>query len=95
MKMRVSNNKIRLGDYLVQKKGGQYWVDGVEIREIRQKIEIIVKQKEQLEKNKKTYAKKSNKEYVEDIEEWKNAIVSQMYFLSREETHLYEQLKRL
>ena len=93
--MRVSNNKIRLGDYLVQKKGGQYWVDGVEIREIRQKIEIIVKQKEQLEKNKKTYAKKSNKEYVEDIEEWKNAIVSQMYFLSREETHLYEQLKRL
>lgn len=35
MRLRVSNNKIRLGDYLIQKKGGDFWVDGVEIRETK------------------------------------------------------------
>lgn len=39
--------------------------------------------------------KKSNKEYVEDPEEWKNSLAAQMHFLSREETHLHEALKRL
>lgn len=28
MRLRVSNNKIRLGNYLTQKKAGDSWVDG-------------------------------------------------------------------
>lgn len=28
--------------------------------------------------------KKSNKEYMEDPEEWKNSLAAQMHFLSRE-----------
>ncbi len=32
MRLRVSNNKIRLGEFHVQKKGGDVWVDGTEVR---------------------------------------------------------------
>lgn len=28
MKLKVSNNKIRLGEYHIEKKGGDFWVDG-------------------------------------------------------------------
>ena len=45
MRLRVSNNKIRLGDYHIQKKGGDFWVDGSETREVKEKIEMIVKEK--------------------------------------------------
>lgn len=38
MRLRVSNNKIRLGEYMIQKKGPDFWVDGTEIREIKEKI---------------------------------------------------------
>jgi len=43
MRQKVSNNKIRLGEYHMQKKGGDFWVDGMEIREIKEKIEAINK----------------------------------------------------
>jgi hypothetical protein len=29
MKVRVSHNKIRLGEFHVQKKGGDFWSDGI------------------------------------------------------------------
>lgn len=45
MRLRVSNNKIRLGEYQIQKKGNDFWIDGVEIREVKQKIESINKEK--------------------------------------------------
>ena len=83
MRLRVNHNKIRLGEYLVQKKGSDFWVDGTEIREVREKIENIVREKDELEKSKKFQMKKSNKEYVEDPEEWKNSLAAQMHFLSR------------
>jgi hypothetical protein len=35
LRQRVSNNKIRLGEYISDKKGKDTWVDGVEIREIK------------------------------------------------------------
>lgn len=35
MRLRVSNNKIRLGEYQIQKKGNDFWIDGVEIREVK------------------------------------------------------------
>ena len=66
MRLRVSNNKIRLGQYIVQKKGSDFWVDGTEIREVKEKIENIVKEKDELEKCKKFQMKKTNKEYAED-----------------------------
>ena len=46
MRLRVSSNKIRLGEYLIQKKGSDFWVDGSEIREIKEKIEAIVREKD-------------------------------------------------
>ena len=45
MRARVSNNKIRLGQFHVQKKGGDFWVDGVQIREIKEKIDAINREK--------------------------------------------------
>lgn len=39
MRLRVSNNKIRLGEYYTQKKGQEMWIDGTEIREIKEKLE--------------------------------------------------------
>ena len=48
MKMRVSQNKIRLGEYLSYKKGQDVWVDGTEIREVKEKLENINKDKEEL-----------------------------------------------
>lgn len=41
MRQRVSNNKIRLGEYIPDKKGKDIWIDGIEIREIKEKIEVI------------------------------------------------------
>jgi hypothetical protein len=38
MRQRVSNNKIRLGEYISDKKGKDIWIDGTEIREIKEKI---------------------------------------------------------
>ncbi len=35
MRMRVSQNKIRLGEYLSYKKGQDVWIDGTEIREVK------------------------------------------------------------
>ena len=60
MRQRVSNNKIRLGEYIPDKKGKDIWIDGTEIREIKEKIENINKEKEELEKLKKQ-SKKMNK----------------------------------
>lgn len=45
MKARVSNNRMRLGEFHIQKKGGDFWVDGAQIREVKQKIDSINKQK--------------------------------------------------
>ena len=84
MKLRVSNNKIRLGQYVIQKKGGDFWVDGSEIREIKEKLDLINKEKEEVEKNKKIQFKKSNKQFAEDPEEYKNSLTSQLHFLTRE-----------
>lgn len=35
MKLRVSTNKIRLGEFYSDKRGRDSWVDGTEIREIK------------------------------------------------------------
>jgi hypothetical protein len=35
LRQRVSNNKIRLGEYLSDKKGKEQWIDGTEFRDIR------------------------------------------------------------
>lgn len=43
MRQKVSNNKVRLGEYHVRKKDGDFWVDGMEIREVKEKIEAINK----------------------------------------------------
>lgn len=43
MKLKVSNNKIRLGQYHIERKGGDFWVDGSEIKEVKEKIEAINK----------------------------------------------------
>lgn len=32
MRLRVNNNKIRLGEYLSDKKGKEQWMDGTEFR---------------------------------------------------------------
>lgn len=61
MKLRVSNNKIRLGEFVAQKKGADFWIDGCEVREIKEKLDLINKEKEEVEKNKKIQLKKSNK----------------------------------
>lgn len=53
MRLRVSNNKIRLGESLSDKKGKEQWIDGTEYREIREKLEVIQKEKELLDKTKK------------------------------------------
>ena len=45
IKMRVSQNKIRLGEYLSYKKGQDVWIDGTEIREVKEKLENINKEK--------------------------------------------------
>lgn len=38
MRQRVSNNKIRLGEFIPDKKGKDIWIDGLEIREIKEKV---------------------------------------------------------
>ena len=53
LRLRVSNNKIRLGEYLSDKKGKEQWTDGTEFREIKEKLETIQKEKELLDKTKK------------------------------------------
>jgi hypothetical protein len=49
----VSNNKIRLGEYLSDKKGKEQWIDGTEFREVKEKLEGILKEKELLDKSKR------------------------------------------
>lgn len=53
LRLRVSNNKIRLGEYLSDKKGKEQWTDGTEFREIKEKLETIQKEKELLDKSKR------------------------------------------
>ena len=53
LRLRVSNNKIRLGEYLSDKKGKEQWTDGTEFREVKEKLEAILKEKELLDKTKK------------------------------------------
>ena len=35
MRLRVNSNKVKLGEFYVQKKGNDFWVDGIEIREVK------------------------------------------------------------
>lgn len=53
LRLRVSNNKIRLGEYLSDKKGKEQWTDGTEFREIKEKLETIQREKELLDKSKR------------------------------------------
>lgn len=38
LRLRVNNNKVRLGEYLSDKKGKQQWIDGTQFREVREKL---------------------------------------------------------
>lgn len=38
LRLRVSNNKIRLGEYMSDRKGKEHWIDGIELREAREKL---------------------------------------------------------
>lgn len=38
MRLRVNNNRVRLGEFYVPKKGNDFWIDGIEIREIKEKL---------------------------------------------------------
>lgn len=29
MRQKINHNKVRLGEYYPQKKGGEFWVDGI------------------------------------------------------------------
>lgn len=53
LRLRVSNNKIRLGEYLSDKKGKEQWIDGTEFREVREKLEAIQKEKDALDRSKR------------------------------------------
>lgn len=53
LRLRVSNNKIRLGEYLSDKKGKEQWIDGTEFREVREKLEVIQKEKDALDRSKR------------------------------------------
>lgn len=92
LRLRVSNNKIRLGEYLSDKKGKEQWIDGTEFRELREKLEGIQKEKDALDRSKRQARK--GKE-GEESEEWRVALASQAFFLSREESHCQEALRRL
>lgn len=53
LRLRVSNNKIRLGEFLSDKKGKEQWMDGTEFREARERLEAIQREKEMLDRSKR------------------------------------------
>jgi tousled-like kinase len=56
LRAKISNNKIRLGEFVTCRENGktlELWVDGSEIRSVKEKLDDINNQKEELEKQKK------------------------------------------
>jgi len=56
LRAKISNNKIRLGEFVTCRENGktqELWVDGSEIRAVKEKLDDINNQKEELEKLKK------------------------------------------
>ena len=49
----MNYNKWRLGEFTSLKGGNEHWMDGVEIRDCKEKLEGLKKEKELLEKSKR------------------------------------------
>jgi hypothetical protein len=51
LRAKISNNKIRLGEFVTCRENGktqELWVDGAEIRSVKEKLDDINNQKEEL-----------------------------------------------
>lgn len=92
LRQRINNNKVRLGEYMPDAKGKEHWVDGSELRVLRERLETLTKEKELLERSKRQARR--GKE-GEETEEWRVSLASQSYFLTREETQCQESIKKL
>jgi tousled-like kinase len=65
LRAKISNNKIRLGEFVTCRENGktqELWVDGSEIRSVKEKLDDINNQKEELEKQKKNIKPKKGED---------------------------------
>jgi tousled-like kinase len=65
LRAKISNNKIRLGEFVTCRENGktqELWVDGSEIRSVKEKLDDINNQKEVLEKQKKNIKPKKGED---------------------------------
>ena len=91
LKARLFNDSFRLGRVTMVRSGTrfqEYWEDGQEITQSKSQLESIIRQKEQLEKQKKKL-KKSNDE------ELSSTLPLRLALLMREEIELKEKLDKL
>ncbi|CAD8087120.1 unnamed protein product [Paramecium sonneborni] len=82
----IEKNKERLGEYSYQREKTQIqevWMDGKEIKQLKEKLKMIVNQKEDIESKKKQFQFQSSSQYLKYI------------LLLKEEQQLQEQLCRL
>jgi tousled-like kinase len=96
---KLATNKIRLGEYVTCREAGktqELWVDGSEIRQVREKLDAINNQKEELEKHKKNIKPRKGEDDLDaEANERRNSILCQVMMLSKEEAHLKELFSRL
>ncbi|CAD8173347.1 unnamed protein product [Paramecium octaurelia] len=86
MIMEIEKNKEKLGEYSYQREKTQIqevWVDGKEIKQIKEKVKLIENQKEEIENKKKQFQFQSSSQYLKYV------------LLSKEQQLLQEQLSRL
>ncbi|CAD8067384.1 unnamed protein product [Paramecium primaurelia] len=84
--MEIERNKEKLGEYSYQREKTQIqevWVDGKEIKQIKEKVKLIENQKEEIENKKKQFQFQSSSQYLKYV------------LLSKEQQLLQEQLSRL
>ncbi|CAD8081271.1 unnamed protein product [Paramecium sonneborni] len=84
--MEIEKNRERLGEYSYQREKTQIqevWKDGREIKQIKEKLKLIINQKEEIENRKKQFQFQSSSEYLKYV------------LLSKEEQQLQEELNRL
>ena len=90
---RIAANRIRLGEYIINKEGGKMtesWIDGNEIRGIKERLDNIAKRRDDLDKEKRNL-----KPRVEADIEKMDVIACQLLMLTKEEFTFKESLLKL
>ena len=60
----IKTQKLRIGEFISHRVGAKYieaWIDGYELRELKSRLETITKDKENIEKLRRSFQKKKNK----------------------------------